>query len=373
MLFQINSLIKLSGVHFEIKIGTNTLIKKGSVEVIINENQHYKTTEYLGALSCQATLETDVDEEVEEILIAISSGSTGERLCGKLFDTLCKVYITPKGKEILIGHRGCFGTSGCLTVNLKSYIDEIDSKIKNSVKELFDVLSWRCGQDGLVSHGELRWSKDSKNWHPVPQTYNISDMEITGIKIFEDCQIEEAIKVLNFSGGAPLYHELFREAWSFRKNHPKVALVTGISAVEVAMRQCIRDFAPGANWWFNIRSTTPKFDDMLEKFLPNLLDIKNGILVSDDKGNVKVLIPSQLKKILIKVNEHRNKLVHCKDGSNHDFEVKVDGKSLSVQEMLISIKDLIWLIDYYRGYDWAYDYLSQDVQKEISKAKMKQA
>ncbi|MGB3514909.1 MAG: hypothetical protein WBA43_00530 [Elainellaceae cyanobacterium] len=179
MLFRINSLIKLSGIHFDTKIGANTLIKKDSVEVIINENQHFKTTGNLGALSCQATLETDIDEEIEEILIAISSGSTGDRLCGKLFDTPCKVYVTPKGKEILIGHGGCFGTSGCLTVDLKSYIDEIGSKIKNSIKELFDILSWRCGQNGSVSHGELRWSKDSKNWYPVPQTQNIADLDLT--------------------------------------------------------------------------------------------------------------------------------------------------------------------------------------------------
>ena len=143
-------------------------------------------------------------------------------------------------------------------------------------------------------------------------------------------------------------HELFCEAWVQRKANPRSALVIGIAAAETAFKECVLNLNPQARWLVE-NWQSPPLIKMLQEFLITL-PVKQKV-----RG--KVMPPPQnIIEILRKGNRMRNDLVHGKKSS-----VKED----SLEEILRAIRDLLYLLDYYSGFTWAFNNISPITAKAL--------
>ena len=117
----------------------------------------------------------------------------------------------------------------------------------------------------------------------------------------------------------------------------------GMAAVEASFKQHIASVAPVTKWMVE-NISLPSVIKMIKMYLP-LLPSKNTI-----NGQV-VPPPSDIMKELNRGMKKRNKIVHI-------GEVKMSSKEL--KEILLAIKDLIWILDYYQGYEWALKYVRSE-------------
>jgi hypothetical protein len=79
------------------------------------------------------------------------------------------------------------------------------------------------------------------------------------------------------------------------------------------------------------------------------------------------LIPRSIRKLLIKMGELRNQVTHT---GEHD----PDGEKLTfdfLDEKLKAVRDLLWLLDFYAGYRWAWEYVSEERRAELSEPLVK--
>ena len=83
---------------------------------------------------------------------------------------------------------------------------------------------------------------------------------------------------------------------------------------------------------------------MFKKYLPDL-PVKN-------RFEIAPFIPAELLKELEKGIARRNKIAHA----GHDVSRNV------VDKILRAIRDVIYLLDFYSGHDWAVDRISHHTQ-----------
>lgn len=149
----------------------------------------------------------------------------------------------------------------------------------------------------------------------------------------------------------PLEYELFREADNNLKDNPRSSLIMAIAAAETGFKRLASELHP-QNEWLLETGPSPHLITMLKNYLP-LLPV-----VLDINGDI--LIPRHIRRVLDSANDKRNKLAHT--GS-----FQVDEEEL--REILIAVRDLLYLLDYYRGYEWALSNLSIKTSKSLGLSK----
>ncbi len=145
----------------------------------------------------------------------------------------------------------------------------------------------------------------------------------------------------------PLGHELFREAWGQRKENPRSALVIGIAAAEIGIKQCVSALVPSSQWLVE-NLPSPPIEKILAEYFPTL-PVKNRI-------NDKVVIPKSIVEKLRKGIQMRNSIIHGKSTSL-SFE--------NVTEILTAVENLLHLLDYYCGHTWALKNITTDEQETL--------
>lgn len=137
----------------------------------------------------------------------------------------------------------------------------------------------------------------------------------------------------------PLGQELFREAWEQKYINPRSSLAIGISALEAGIKELVADLIPHAAWLARNAPTPPVYD-ILNDYLPKL-PVKETV-------NGQVSVPPELLETVRKWVGRRNRMVH---GNPENVEPK------DLKELLLVVRDILWLLDYYRGSKWTIDYL----------------
>ncbi len=121
-----------------------------------------------------------------------------------------------------------------------------------------------------------------------------------------------------------------------------------MSSLEVALKSTIGYLLPDSSWLVE-NLPTPPLVRMLIEYIPKL-PVINTI-------NGKALPPPKVICDLIKKGVTiRNSIAHI--GGNPPSDETVD-------EILGAIRDIIWLLDYYCGHKWAYDFISKDIRAEL--------
>ncbi len=243
-----------------------------------------------------------------------------------------------------------------LPKSLQVFVEELSKELPNYTDNFIRTLRWRGNASGphqaLQRQGMLEWSLDNKTWHHIPAIPWSRPAEHTEMLKVTDEIGSDVEQLVRDDIREPLGHELFYEAMHLRPDSQRSALVLGIAAVEVGLKQCISILAPHTDWLIR-NLPSPPIVKILQEYLPTL-PAKNTV-----QG--KVLPPP--KRIIDEIRkgvELRNKVVHS----------KVEPlKYETLRDILWAVRDLLWLFDYYAGHAWAWDYINPDTRRALEQAK----
>lgn len=214
---------------------------------------------------------------------------------------------------------------------------ELSDFIEKTVKTIRWKLSSNSSHNPIAFVRGLSWSINGRKWRSMPHDIKVLfkfeiENRIYG-KVYDE--IKGLIKNQEFE---PLGHELFLEAWEQRGINPRSALVLGIVAAEVGFKQCIAKLVPNAQWLAD-NSPSPPLAKMVTSYLP--------LLPAKLKIQGKVLAPPKsVRKAIQDGVELRNKTTHVGNSAPQQDVL---------EELLLSIRDLLYLLDFYCGYEWALD------------------
>lgn len=271
----------------------------------------------------------------------------------KASDVLCTVSTEREPPAKL--RRFFDETSKSPSVKLTQYADQLQSELTDYAIRTVRVMRWVYGSSGPHSPirylRSFRYSIDGLKWNLMPSSVHL-DIRF-GIPVLKNItdEIKETVAMLVDQGVTePLGHELFLEAYEQRTENPRSALILGIAAVETGLKYSIGTLAPDAKWLID-NMQSPQVVKMLSEYLPTL-PIRKKM-----RGCV-IPPPPMLIKALAKGITIRNELVHGKS-------TKLSSKTLD--EVLFAAHDILYLLDFYLGHEWAFNRITASTQQEIIK------
>lgn len=230
---------------------------------------------------------------------------------------------------------------------------QIHHRLAEDTRRVTKAIRWRTGFKG--NHNPVRyklgvsWSFDGTDWRAMPYgPYYFFGGEI---RFFLPISAElrgDLENIIKTSPGEPLGHDLFLEAWQQLATNPRSALIIGIAAAEVGFKQCIGQLVPDAEWLAN-NVPSPPLRNMISEYLPSLpakLKIEGQVLTP----------PKRVRTQLNKGVEARNKTTHV--GS-------APPNTKDLEELLLSVRDFLYLLDVYSGYGWAIDRIRDEVKEAM--------
>jgi hypothetical protein len=233
-----------------------------------------------------------------------------------------------------------------------SFIKQLAAELTDSIKQTVNNLRWVLDKKGLhnpFSHNSFVFTLNDKHWYPVPTSISV-EIESLSPNIVIAKKDNDIIKeLLQKNIQEPIYHSLHREAWELRSSNPRSALIIAISSVEISVKQLIQNANPESEWLVQ-NLPTPPIIIILQEYISKL-PIKNRI------NNNKILLPSEeMISNLKKWITQRNKMVHSGKGN-------LKGEKL--KEMLLSVKDILHIIDFNIGHIWALNHIRVETKEKL--------
>jgi hypothetical protein len=241
----------------------------------------------------------------------------------------------------------------------EAWISDIKSQLEETANKVLNALLWRAGIQGgplrLSTHeSALRWSEDEDDSdslgflnHQVPAgIFLIGLPESQSLDIAFD-QLPTPVGDSSY-GCPPLAHELLREAWRNLRVHPNSALVIGVAAAETGLKTLIVELVP-QNGWLIKELQSPPIEKLATKYLPTL-PARCTL-----EGEVRPPPKSTMGAIRSGVKS-RNDIVHGRGETPTSDQVR---------SLLLAVKDLLYLCDYYAGNQWALDLIRAGVRREL--------
>ena len=313
-------------VKVELRRPTNEEVSKG------HDSRHAFST----ALST-----VKPNEKVAAIFTRIA---TGDYPANQYHESGDMTYISPNGTKIHVPAIADFPD------NFRSFVNTVSDELRDAAIRTVSILRWRVNHSGPhnpISSRGLSWSTDGIFWHPMPSNVHIRLEKFDRLQITQE--IRDAVQTLSADGSSgPLHHDLFREAWEQRSYNPRSSLVIGMAASELAVKRCIADLVPGAEW-LAINVPSPPLIRILADYFPELPAKCN--FGGSVKPPPKCVLDDLRKGVTI-----RNQLSHS--GAENPSVA-------TVEAILLSVQDLLWLVDYYSGSDWAIEHLRYQTRESL--------
>ncbi len=234
--------------------------------------------------------------------------------------------------------------------NFKSYILKIKNELSSSIKDLIGSIRWYynlSGHHNPYSHRGFYWSRNQEYWHQFPSSITATFLGSTDTLHFKNETKPIIIDLVNKGVGEPIYHGIFREAWLQRLNNPRSSIIIGMSAAEICIKSSIISLVPDTEWIVK-RLIVPPINTILDEYWKKL-PVKNKI-------NNKTNIPANLINSIKEGSRIRNKVVHI--GAKPP-------QAKEIGSILEDIKDLLYLLDYYCGYDFAINHIRKKTLDEL--------
>jgi hypothetical protein len=214
------------------------------------------------------------------------------------------------------------------------------------------LLRWRFGEEGphnpIHSTKGMKWSLDGRHWKG---TY--TNMQMTGsvrhsFLVPNETRTQVA-RFIRSEVDEPLGHVFLREAWQHRRGNPRSSLVLGYAAAEVGVKHCIIKLVPAIDWLM-LNAPTPPLPAILKNAIP---EIAGKIGMSIFPNWPSKTIQQQVQK----AQEARNKLAHSGDLTLTQEEL---------EEVLLAVRDLLYLLDYFCGHQWALSNVRKSIMVELN-------
>lgn len=275
----------------------------------------------------------------------------------KIFEAIEKNIILKPGSEWRTKYTGPDGNEIVLpSVDefpeyFRSFVDNISKELSNPSMLVINAIRWRINRLGphqAISTRGLSWSKEQQFWHPVPTSILVRILDSSSTAYLSEKAKKDISHIVNNGFQEPVYHELFREAWGQRNDNPRSSLVTGLSSLEVAIKSTIGNLIGGTSWLVE-NLPSPPVNRLLNEYLPTLPAVNtiNGKVHPPPKNIIELI----KKGVTI-----RNQIAH------------IGGKAPSdenLDQILEAIHDVIWLLDYYCGHTWAYEFISDETRLSL--------
>ena len=255
-----------------------------------------------------------------------------------------------------------------LPLDVRTKVKSVERELLNASTRVINLLRWTHGVQGghapLAETG-IAFSHEGKNVYIVhdsePWLFTVDEPSQLPLLPLTP-QLEENLHYFVDQGiSEPLGHSLLREALGHQDDNPRSALVIGVAAVEIGVRQFFAEFAtPFPRKLLSERQSVP-VPKLLSEYFPVLCSEREEFAVK----KLPNAIPS--KEIINPIrlaSEHRNTVVHApptQPKSHRKLENWLDAGGLGIA--LNAISDLLWLLDYYRGYYWALEHVGSETAK----------
>ncbi len=265
----------------------------------------------------------------------------------------------PDGK-ILIGKDGIFKNDFhprryLCPADISQLLERVEDELAAKTDRFLKLLRWRQGFDALgevVTHRALYWTIDDGDYPIAPSDGNPSQEIIIPMMygIHWDGKHQTALQELWSANDhtEPLGHALAREAATLISESPRSAILIMTAALETAVKMHISRIAPDTAWLMENNPAPPIFK-VLRDYIPTIHRTRGKEI--DFWDNVKPFIKKAEKLI-----EIRNKVAHTG---------KIPHDAGSIQDHLILVSDLLYLLDVLDGHDWAKDLVSHKLRKTL--------
>jgi hypothetical protein len=239
-----------------------------------------------------------------------------------------------------------------LPETFQSFSRQVQKELSDFMRKSIRVLRWRYALSGhhnpvqsvMLPH---KWSLDGENWESLPSETFVEVGHIGRLRVTDEVH-REVVTYVEGNITEPLAHELYREAWQQRSDNPRSALILAIVAAEVGFKQCVSTLVPDARWLVENVPSPPIFT-MVKNYLP-LLPTKLKI------NDAVKPPPKEIIRILQQGVEKRNKTIHV-------GAIPPTGEEL--KELLLAVRDLLYILDYYCGFDWALNNIRDEIREAL--------
>ena len=208
----------------------------------------------------------------------------------------------------------------------------------------------------------MQFSFDNLAWYPLPKNYGPT-VTVTSIRQVKYNPVPMSVElhkdILELSNnlievGAPIYHSLLIEAIEQRSDNPRSALIMGTVALETAIKRYISKLLPETAWLLDNVQSPPVFR-ILRDYIPDL--------PAETSIDVTVAIPIALRTRIQGGIEVRNKITHTGEipensQASKEYQKYRHNFGNALYYFLLAVRDVVWLLDYYGGEEWALDYVS---------------
>ncbi len=240
-----------------------------------------------------------------------------------------------------------------LSNSIAEFIRPLNFELYDCILQSIKVLRWRLRNESSSNPirfwGGFRYSSDGKTWTPFPDQVKLAvNFGFPQKKEYSKDELLSIQQLVTKSEFEPIGHELLHEAWALRKDSPRSSLVIGVAAAETGFKQFCSHFNPGAEWLI-MNAPSPPLVSLLENALPQV-PVKNKIY-----GHV-LPPPQELLADLKNGVGIRNQIVHRTSDTL---------KTEPVEKILNSVRDLLYLLDYYAGHTWAWPYINGNLLQTL--------
>ncbi|HEY1577018.1 MAG TPA: hypothetical protein VGF82_08100 [Terracidiphilus sp.] len=228
-------------------------------------------------------------------------------------------------------------------------VDPFFKQLRSDLENATMLLKWRYGitdrpLKSFAGYAESL-SVDGLGWRSISPIRGIK-VVFTGAYGKITTSVADDIRKMHEAGiETPLALQLLVEAKNQMKTYPRSALVIGVAAAEIALKQLIADLVPDARWLVEKLSSPPALQ-IARSYIPSLK-------VKAHFQGTNLELPKELLNQLNNAVELRNKTVHA-GATPPDFE--------TLTGIMMAMEDIVWICSLYAGYPWAGEFISYETK-----------
>jgi hypothetical protein len=228
-----------------------------------------------------------------------------------------------------------------LSEPVQTFVRTTRTYLRVAIRAVFGATAWRMAIEeprNPVTYGAAYWSLDGESWERFPTgRTGAAVLSEQGIYRLHAGRTADIQALLDGHRSEPLAHALWREASTQRRTNPRSAILIGIAALEVGVKQFAAARAPDADWLLK-ETQTPPVVKMLVHFLPQLAprEADGERFERPDKATMRTIAEGV---------ELRNEIAHR--------GLKADPPRKQVEAILATVRDLLWQFDAATGLQWA--------------------
>lgn len=262
--------------------------------------------------------------------------------------------------------RGEVATSGRPVVRLaamslmpepfRAFVDPLGDDLQRAATRALAVLRWRTGELAGPLKGpgtRFEWTLGNGRWHPLPSDTYVEINNAYSYPELTRTAHDDIVELFHEGIHEPFPYELIREAWAQRDANPRSALITAITALEIAVKQFIAKRVPQADWLVE-NVPTPDVITLMRAYLPRL-DPPAGARPGAERFEE---LPDQLWRLLLKRRNQRNDVIH--KPAAYESAGRPDLPPITperAESAVLAVREVLYRLDLADGHRWAVAYM----------------